>query len=39
MTALQNTIKNGQVILDTPAPLPEGTRVEVLPIEGARTQN
>ena len=36
MNALQGTIKNGQIILDAPAPLPEGTRVEVLPIEGAR---
>jgi hypothetical protein len=36
MTALQGTIKNGQIILDTPAALAEGTRVEVLPIEEAR---
>ena len=36
MNALQGTIKNGQIILDAPAALPEGTRVEVLPIEGAR---
>ncbi len=35
MTALQGTIKNGQIILDAPAALPEGTRVEVRPIEGA----
>jgi hypothetical protein len=35
MTALQGTIKNGQIILDAPAALPEGTRAEVLPIEGA----
>ena len=35
MTAIQGTIKNGQIILDAPAALPEGTRVEVLPIEGA----
>src|SRR5438876_11608791 len=35
MNALQGTMKNGQIILDTPAALPEGTRVEVLPIEGA----
>jgi hypothetical protein len=33
MNTLQGTIKNGQIILDTPANLPEGTRVEVLPIE------
>jgi hypothetical protein len=36
MTNLQGTIKNGQVILDSPTALPEGTRVEVLPIERAR---
>jgi hypothetical protein len=36
MIALQGTIRNGQIILDSPAALPEGTRVEVLPIEGAR---
>jgi hypothetical protein len=32
MNALQGTIKNGQVILDVPLSLPEGTRVEVLPM-------
>jgi len=37
MNALQGTIKNGQIVLDAPAALPEGTRVEVLPIEGARS--
>jgi hypothetical protein len=36
MTAIQGTIKNGQIVLDTPATLPEGTRVEVLPIDGVR---
>jgi hypothetical protein len=36
MIALQGTIKNGQIILDAPTALPEGTRVEVLPIESAR---
>ena len=36
MKALQGTIKNGQVILDAPAALPDGARVEVRPIEGAR---
>ena len=36
MNALQGTIKNGQIILDAPAVLPEGTRVEVLPIEGVQ---
>ena len=34
MNALQGTIKNGQIVLDEPAALPEGTRVEVLPVEG-----
>jgi hypothetical protein len=29
-------MKNGQIILDAPAALPDGTRVEVLPVEGAR---
>ena len=36
MNALQGTIKNGHIILDAPAALPEGTRVEVLPIEAGR---
>jgi hypothetical protein len=36
MSALQGSIKNGQVILDAPAPLPDGVRVEVRPIEEAR---
>jgi hypothetical protein len=36
MNAFQGTIKNGQIILDVPGALPEGTRVEVLPINGAR---
>jgi hypothetical protein len=36
MNAVQGTIKNGQIVLDTPAELPEGTRIEVLPIEWAR---
>ena len=31
MNTLQGAIKNGQVILDAPAALPDGTRVEVLP--------
>ena len=33
MNTLQGTLKNGQVILDTPAALPEGSRVEILPLE------
>lgn len=32
MTTLQGTIRNGQILLDAPTTLPEGTRVEVLPI-------
>jgi hypothetical protein len=36
MSALQGTIKNGQIVLDAPGALPEGTRVEVLPIQAAR---
>ncbi len=36
MTAFQGTIKNGHIILDAPAALPEGTRVEVFPINGSR---
>ena len=36
MNALHGTMKNGLIILDPPAALPEGTRVEVLPIEQAR---
>lgn len=33
MTALQGTMKDGRIELDTPAMIAEGTRVEVLPIE------
>ncbi len=36
MSALQGTIRNRQIVLDDPAELPEGTRVEVLPVEVAR---
>jgi hypothetical protein len=36
MNGLQGTIKTGQIVLDAPGALPEGTRVEVLPIQGAR---
>jgi hypothetical protein len=36
MNALQGTVKNGQIVLDEPAELPEGSRVEVLPVEAAR---
>ena len=37
MSVLQGTIKNGQIVLDVPADLPEGTRVEVLPIDAPPT--
>jgi hypothetical protein len=37
MNALQGTVRNGQIVLDTPADLPEGTRVEVLPVEAQRS--
>ena len=30
---LRGTIKNGGVVFDTPAPLPDGTAVEVRPVE------
>ena len=33
---LKGTVKNGQVILDAPTALPEGTRVEILPIDVTR---
>ena len=36
MSALQGTVRNGQIVLDEPAGLPEGTRVEVLPLEPGR---
>ena len=36
MNSLQGTIMNGQIILDVPASLPEGTRVEILPINEAK---
>lgn len=33
MNTIQGTVRNGEIILDTPVMLPEGTRVEVLPIQ------
>ncbi len=36
MNTLQGTIRNGQIILDEPAALPEGSRVELLPIPEGR---
>jgi hypothetical protein len=37
MNAIQGTIRNGQIVLDSPVELREGTRVEVLPIEARQT--
>ena len=36
MITLQGVVRNGEIVLDAPAALPEGTRVEVLPIEASR---
>jgi hypothetical protein len=36
MNTLQGTVKNGQIVLDEPAELPEGSRVEVFPVEAVR---
>jgi hypothetical protein len=36
MPPLTGTVKNGQIVLDEAADLPEGTRVEVLPVQEAR---
>ena len=36
MIAIKGTVKNGHVVLDAPAELPEGTRVEVVPVEASR---
>jgi hypothetical protein len=33
MHAIQGTVSNGQIVLDYPVELSEGTRVEVLPID------
>lgn len=32
MNTLIGTIRDGQIVLDAPAELPEGTRVEILPL-------
>ncbi len=37
MNALQATVRNGQLVLDEPVALPEGTRVEVLPVEASQS--
>ena len=36
MSALQGTVRNGEIVLDEAIALPEGTRVEVLPVEAGR---
>jgi hypothetical protein len=36
MNALQGTVRNGQVVFDEPVELPEGMRVEVLPVDAGR---
>ena len=36
MIAIKGTVKNGQVVLDEPEGLPEGTRVEVMPADVGR---
>jgi hypothetical protein len=35
MNTVKGVVKNGQVVLDEPAQLPEGTRVEVVPVDAA----
>jgi hypothetical protein len=37
MKTITGVMRNGQVVLGEPADLPEGTRVEVVPIEAPRT--
>lgn len=32
MSLIHGTVENGQIILDEPASLPEGTRVEIVPL-------
>lgn len=34
MPTITGTVKGGQVVFDAPAELPDGTRVEVLPVVG-----
>jgi hypothetical protein len=36
MTPIHGTFRDGQIVFDDPPQLPEGTRVEVLPLEAAR---
>jgi|SRR6185437_9611288 len=35
MNAIQGIVRHGQIVLDDPADLPEGTRVAVLPLENS----
>jgi hypothetical protein len=35
MNPIDGTMKNGQVVLDQPAALPDGTRVRIVPVTGA----
>lgn len=37
MSTITGVVRNGQVVFDEPAGLPEGTRVEVVPVEAAPT--
>jgi hypothetical protein len=39
MSTITGVVRNGQVILDEPAGLPEGTRVAVVPVEAAPTDS
>lgn len=39
MNTLQGTMKNGYIVLDVPSALPEGTRVEVLPVNESRSMH
>jgi hypothetical protein len=36
MNALHGTVRNGEIVLDSPVSFREGTRVEVLPLEAQR---
>ena len=37
MQMIQGTVSNGQIVLDNPVDLTDGTRVEVLPIDGPQS--
>jgi hypothetical protein len=36
MNVITGVVRNGQIVLDAPPNLPEGTRVEVVPVEQTR---